>query len=884
MEIEKLDKAYDPKNVEKRWYTYWEDHNFFHADENKPGPAYTIVIPPPNVTGTLHLGHALDNTLQDILIRYHRMRGFNTLWVPGTDHAGIATQNVVERKLAEEGSSREELGREKFVERVWEWREQYGGIIINQLKRLGSSCDWDRERFTMDEGLSVAVREVFVSLYEAGLIYRGTRIINWCPRCHTALADIEVEHEDIGGHLYYVRYLLAEGEGYLTVATTRPETLLGDTAVAVNPNDPRYGEYIGREVILPVLKKRIPVIGDEYVDTEFGTGALKITPAHDPNDFEIGLRHDLPVVKCIDDFGLMNEEAGPYEGQDRFACRENILADLEKEGLLEKVEDYQHAVGHCYRCHTIVEPNLSKQWFVDTKPLAAKAIAAVEEGRTKIIPQTWEKTYFDWLNNIRDWCVSRQLWWGHRIPAYYCLDCGEIMVAREAPEECSVCHSKNLEQETDVLDTWFSSGLWPFSTLGWPTETKELALYYPTSVLVTAFDILFFWVARMMMMGLQFMDEVPFREVYIHALVHDASGQKMSKSKGNIIDPLDIMDQYGTDAFRFTLTSLAAKGRGITLAEERIEGYSHFVNKLWNAARFTLMNLEGYTPGPASQAKDLNLADAWIMSRISSVAKDIEGMMAGYDFDQIAGSLYHFVWHEFCDWYLELVKPVLFGKDEEARKQSLDVLNHVFSVILRLLHPIMPFVTEEIWQKMPTSNSSIMIAPYPVAEDGRPAAQAEKQMELIQGIVTAVRNIRGEMNVPPSLEVETVVMADDPADRTLLEEQTENILKLVRGKVLEIIPSGEKPHGAAAAVYGPAEVFVRLKGLIDFNEEARRLEKAIEKVEKEIAGSSKKLSNEGFLKKAPAEIVAREQEKLDQAAEKKEKLTVNLNRVNGLRG
>ena len=883
MGIAGLDKAYDPKKVESRWYKYWEDHNFFHADENKPGPAYTIVIPPPNVTGTLHLGHALDNTLQDVLIRYHRMKGFNTLWVPGTDHAGIATQNVVERKLAEEGTSREELGREKFVERVWKWREEYGGIIINQLKRLGASCDWDRERFTMDEGLSAAVREVFVSLYENGLIYRGTRIINWCPRCHTALADIEVEHEDVGGHLYYIRYLLAEGEGYLTVATTRPETLLGDTAVAVNPSDHRFGDYIGREVILPVLKRRIPVIGDEYVDTEFGTGALKITPAHDPNDFEIGLKHDLPVVKCIDDFGLMNEEAGPYEGQDRFECRKNILADLEQEGLLEKVEEYQHAVGHCYRCRTIVEPNLSKQWFVDTKPLAAKAIAAVEEGRTKIIPPVWEKTYFDWMRNIRDWCVSRQLWWGHRIPAYYCLDCGQMMVLRKAPEECSSCRSNNIEQETDVLDTWFSSGLWPFSTLGWPDKTKELEVYYPTSVLVTAFDILFFWVARMMMMGLQFMNDIPFREVYIHALVRDALGQKMSKSKGNIIDPLDLMDQYGTDAFRFTLTALAAKGRGITLAEERIAGYSHFVNKLWNAARFSLMNLEDFTPETPPSTENLNLADRWIMSRISSLAGEVEDQMADYDFDRIAGNLYQFVWHEFCDWYLELIKPVLTGGDDAAKKQTQNILNHVFSVILRLLHPIMPFVTEEIWQKMPGSNGSIMVARYPTSADGRFDPEAEAQMALVQGVIAAIRNIRGEMNVPPSMEVETYVMTDDRAARELLAQERANILKLVRGKGLEVTPPGEKPKGAAAAVFGPAEVFVRLKGLINFEAEARRLEKEIEKAEKEIGVSSQKLSNEGFLNKAPSEVVARERDKLAKAEERNEKLVVNLVRVQDLR-
>jgi len=888
MTIDMLEKTYNHQDVEDRWYKYWEANGLFRADENSQAKPYTIVIPPPNVTGSLHLGHALDNTLQDILTRYHRMKGFNTLWLPGTDHAGIATQNVVERQLASEGTSREEIGREKFVERVWQWREQYGSQIINQLKRLGSSCDWSRERFTMDEGLSKAVIEVFVTLYEQDLIYRGARIINWCPRCRTALADIEVEHDDLTGHLYYIRYPLTKGPGHLTVATTRPETLLGDTAVAVNPNDGRYKDFIGQEVILPVLKRPIPVIGDEYVDVEFGTGALKITPAHDPNDFEIGLKHNLPSIKCIDDSGLMNEEAGPYVGQDRFECRENIVQDLESEGLLEKVEDYQHAVGHCYRCKTIIEPNLSTQWFVKVKPLADKAITAVETGQTRIIPANWEKTYFEWMRNIRDWCVSRQLWWGHRIPAYFCEDCGEVMVAREKPEACSACQGSNIEQETDVLDTWFSSGLWPFSTLGWPERTRDLAVYYPTSVLVTAFDIIFFWVARMMMMGIHFMDQVPFREVYIHALILDPEGRKMSKSKGNVVDPLEIMDEYGTDAFRFTLTALAAKGREMRLAEQRIAGYGHFVNKLWNAARFTLMNLDGLQPAAAGQAawqeESLTLADAWILSRISSVTTAVERYLINYDFDQVAGTLYQFIWHEFCDWYLELIKTVLYGDDIEARQQTQRVLAHVFSAILRLLHPIMPFVTEEIWQKMPQFKGSIMIAPFPGPEDGRPDEETERRMELVQGLVTAVRNIRGEMNVPPSLEVEIIAMTEDRWHDQVLTEQTENIIKLVRGRSFKVLEPGDKPEGAAAAVYGPVEVFVQLKGLIDFDEEIRRLQKDLDKVEEEISRSDRKLANEDFLAKAPPEVVDREKDKIERFAERRNKLALNLERVKGIKG
>ncbi|MEW6266765.1 MAG: valine--tRNA ligase [Thermodesulfobacteriota bacterium] len=886
MKSNNLDKAYSPREVEERWYPYWEKHGFFRADPDRSGRPYTIVIPPPNVTGNLHMGHALNNTLQDILIRYHRMKGWNVLWVPGMDHAGIATQNVVERQLAAEGTSREDLGRDKFVARVWQWKEQYGGNIINQLKRLGASCDWSRQRFTMDQGLSAAVKEVFVRLHEQGLIYRGHYIINWCPRCLTALSDLEVEHEDVDSHLYYIRYLLDGGDGHLTVATTRPETLLGDTAVAVNPRDPRFTRFVGRSVILPVLRRKIPVIADEYVDMEFGTGTLKITPAHDPNDFEIARRHDLPAVKCIDDDGRMNAEAGPYQGQDRFDCRRNILARLKKEDLLEKTEPYRHAVGHCYRCKTMVEPNYSKQWFIRIKPLAEKAVLAVAEGRTRILPQTWEKTYFEWMNNIRDWCISRQLWWGHRIPAYYCQDCQALAVAREAPRTCPACGGGRLEQETDVLDTWFSSALWPFSTLGWPAETPDLKKYYPTTVLVTAFDILFFWVARMMMMGLHFMNDVPFRDVYIHALVRDAEGQKMSKSKGNVIDPLEVMDTHGTDAFRFTLTALAAQGRDVRLSDERIEGYSKFVNKLWNAARFTLMNLDGYVP-PAGNIyaapEGHGLADAWILSRVAAVTDTVETYLRGYHFDKAAGDLYQFIWHEFCDWYLELIKPVLYGADQAARARTQAVLAHALSVILRLLHPIMPFVTEEIWQKLPLARGSIMTSPFPTPAEGRPDTDAENRMSVLQGAVTAVRNVRGEMNVPPSLQVDVIMMAEDAEIRRILLDHQGLILTLARGKSLQVTPPGEKPKGAAAQVSGRIEVFVRLKGLVDLEEEARRLRKEIEKMDKEMAVVEKKLANQGFVAKAPAEVVAKAKEKAVEFNLRREKLVLNLARVEELK-
>ena len=818
------------------------------------------------------MGHALNNTLQDILCRYERMKGRNVLWQPGTDHAGIATQNVVEKDLASKGTDRHTVGRERFIEMVWEWRKKYGGLIINQLKRLGCSCDWGRERFTMDEGLSRAVKEVFVRLYDEGLIYRGDYIINWCPRCHTALADLEVEHED---KEYYIRYPFEKGDGHLVIATTRPETLLGDTAVAVNQEDERYADLSGTNVLLPVLNKPIPVIFDKYVDTEFGTGALKITPAHDPNDFEIGNAHQLERIKVIDESGRMNELAGPYQGMDRFECRERILDDLEQAELLEKTEPYRHAVGHCYRCKTMIEPLLSKQWFVSTGPLAKDAARAVSEGNTRISPSNWEGVYFEWMNNIRDWCVSRQIWWGHRIPAWYCQECGEVHVAKEIPRNCGACRSEDLVQETDVLDTWFSSALWPFSTLGWPDATDELQTFYPTSVLVTGFDILFFWVARMMMMGCHFMGDVPFKDVYIHALVRDAEGKKMSKSKGNVIDPLEVMDQFGTDAFRFTLAAMAAQGRDIKLSEERILGYRHFVNKIWNAARFVLMNLAG-KKGVAKNEKVYSLPDRWILTRLGQVSEQVAQTLEDYRFNDAAGLCYQFIWHEYCDWYLEMAKQGLYGDDSALQESSRGVVQEVLTATLKLLHPFMPFVTEEIWQKLPGTEGSIMSAKFPVASDFMRDETALRGMELLMGVITGIRNIRGEMNIPPSKKVSVVIDMADKKEADVLHSNLAHILTLAKVDDISIGSGVPKPEASATAVFGQNQAHVLLKGLLNFEEERKRLRKEIKKIEKDTELSNRKLSNKGFLEKAPAEIVAEVREKVESLSLKLEKLNQNL--------
>jgi len=877
-----LDKGYEPGNVEKKWYAVWEQEQRFAAADTSTLPSYSIVIPPPNVTGVLHMGHALNNTMQDVLCRYRRQKGDNVLWMPGTDHAGIATQNVVERQLAEEGLTRHEVGREKFIEKVWEWKHQSGNAIINQLKRLGASCDWERERFTMDEGLSAAVRRVFVQLYEEGLIYQGDYIINWCHRCHTALADLEVEHEEHDGHLYHIHYPYAEGDGYIVVATTRPETMLGDTAVAVHPEDERYADLPAGHVTLPLLNKKIPIIRDSYVDMSFGTGGLKITPAHDPNDFELGRKHDLPAVKVIDDNGFMTAEAGQFEGLDRVACRAAVVKALEAAGLLEKIEPYQHSVGHCYRCKEIVEPNLSRQWFVKAKPLADKAIAAVKTGQTRIIPRTWEKTYYDWLENIRDWCISRQIWWGHQIPAWTCAACGQMVVAVETPGSCPGCQSAEMVQDTDVLDTWFSSALWPFSTMGWPEETDLLKTFYPTSVLVTGFDILFFWVARMMMMGIHFMGDIPFKDVYVHALVRDEQGKKMSKSKGNVIDPLTVIESFGTDAFRFTLAAFAVQGRDVKMSEKRVEGYRHFVNKLWNAARFSLMHIQ--SAGGEIDRDKLSLADRWILSRLSRLSGKVATALDDYKFNEAAGGLYNFIWHEFCDWYLEASKPALYGDDEEKKQTTLNVLYRVLQDTIVILHPLMPFVTEEIWHKLPGTQGSIMQAAYPtgdkagVARDNR----AEVDMDLVMGIITGIRNVRGEMNIAPSLELAVQVQSPDDAQRETLATYTDLICSLARAASLDISAPADKPKSSAAVIVEGATVLVDLEGIIDFDKEAARLDKEIAKIDKELQGVSKKLSNEGFLCKAPADVIEKVRGKHRMLTEKQEKLQASKKRLEGM--
>ncbi len=884
-----LEKSYDPHKVEDKWYRYWLENNYFRADEDSQKESFSIVIPPPNVTGVLHIGHALNNTLQDILVRYKRMQGYNVLWMPGTDHAGIATQNVVERELLKEGLDRHRLGREKFIERVWEWKERSGGTIISQLKRLGASCDWSRERFTMDEGLSDAVKEVFIRLYEEGLIYRSNYIINWCPRCQTALSDLEVEHQEILGKLYYLKYPLKDSSRFLIVATTRPETMLGDTAVAVNPDDQRYKEFISRIVILPVLNREIPVIADPYVDMEFGTGCLKITPAHDFNDFEIGLKHNLPNIKVIDERGQMNENAGPYKGMDRFECRRKIVEDFERDGTLIKIEDYQHKVGHCYRCKTIVEPNLSLQWFVKTKPLAKPAIDAVREGRTRIIPSMWEKTYFEWMENIRDWCISRQIWWGHRIPAWYCESCNEINVAKETPDSCKRCGSNNLRAEEDVLDTWFSSALWPFSTMGWPKETKELKKFYPTSVLVTGFDILFFWVARMMMMGLKFMGDVPFRDVYIHGLVRDEKGEKYSKTRGNVVDPIEWIERFGADALRFTLASLTMPGSDLKLSESRTEGYRHFVNKIWNASRFVLMNLNGIDDEDLQivvHREDYGFPDIWIRGRLSQTISQVRAALDEYKFSEATHILYHFVWHQFCDWYVEMVKPFLYQDQDRKRKAvSKKTLLEVLDGILRLLHPFMPFVTEEIWQKLPIVNkaSSITIADFPRLDPQFYDERIEKEMEKLIDLITAIRNIRAEMNIQPSEHIDVIFNVEEENDELMIQRNRIFIQNLARAREIKIEKEIKRPPISAFSRVNDIEIFIPMERT-KMEAELRRIQKEISKIEKDISFVERKLSNQEFLSKAPREVVQQELEKATQYKIVKEKMEENMRKIREMLG
>jgi valyl-tRNA synthetase len=875
-----LSTVYNPRVVEDKWYQYWMEGDYFRPTIDPEQEPFTIVIPPPNVTGALHMGHALDNTIQDVLIRWKRMTGVPTLWLPGTDHAGIATQARVVESLAQEGLTPQDLGREKFLERTWQWKEQYGGRIIEQLKRLGASCDWSRERFTMDEGCSRAVREVFVSLFEKGLIYRGDYIVNWCPQCGTAISDIEVEHEEEEGKLWHFRYPLIDGEGYVTVATTRPETILGDTAVAVHPEDERYRDLVGKKLVLPGVGRQIPIVADPYVDPEFGSGAVKVTPAHDPNDFLIGLRHGLEQVVVMAPDGTMNENAGKYQGMDRLECREALVADFDREGYLVKVEDHLHAVGHCSRCDTTIEPLLSKQWFVRMKPLAEPALEAVRQGQIRFVPERFTKIYCDWLENIRDWCISRQLWWGHRIPVWYCQDCDEIIASREDLNQCPHCGGE-VEQDPDVLDTWFSSALWPFSTLGWPDATEDLNYFYPTSVLVTGRDIIFFWVARMIFMGLEFMQEEPFREVLIHGLVLDSQGRKMSKSLGNGIDPLEVIEEYGADTLRFMLMTSTTPGNDMRFYWERVENCRNFANKIWNASRFALMNLTDFQPeGIEEDQLAYSMADRWILSRLNRTIARVTEELEEYQLGEAATTLYEFIWGEFCDWYIEMIKPRLYAKEDgEGRRTSQYVLWKVLETTLRLLHPFMPFITEEIWQHLPHGGPSICVAPWPEAGDTDPAV--EEEMERIMAVIRGVRNIRAEMNIPPGKKVPVVIQA--PAGlQSQLEAGIPYITQLAGvGTVTMQEPVTEKPRQAAAAMVGGVEVYVPLEGLIDIDKEIARLRKEEQNLVKEVERVTKKLQNENFLAKAPAEVVAKEREKEKEYREKLAKVRERIALLEG---
>ncbi|MDK2880008.1 MAG: valyl-tRNA synthetase [Thermoanaerobacteraceae bacterium] len=877
-----LPSVYNPKEVEEKWYEYWERENLFYAEADSKKEPFTIVIPPPNVTGQLHMGHALNNTLQDIIIRAKRMQGYSALWLPGTDHAGIATEAKVKEQLAEEGFSKYDLGREKFLERVWAWKEKYGGTIIKQLKKLGSSCDWSRLRFTMDEGLSKAVREVFVRLYEKGLIYRGDYIVNWCPTCKTTLSDIEVEHEDETGKLYYVKYPLKDGSGHLMVATTRPETMLGDTAVAVNPEDERYRHLVGKTLILPVMGREIPIIADSYVDMEFGTGAVKVTPGHDPNDFEMGLRHDLPVINVMDENGHMNENAGKFAGLDRYECRKLILKELEEKGNLEKIEDLSHSVGHCYRCNTTVEPMVSKQWFVKMKPLAAPAIEVVKQGKVQFVPDRFTRIYLNWLENIRDWCISRQLWWGHRIPAWYCKDCGEMTVSREDITVCPKCGRTHIEQDQDVLDTWFSSALWPFSTLGWPDETEDLKYFYPTSVLVTAYDIIFFWVARMIFSAMEFMKQEPFKYVVITGLVRDALGRKMSKSLGNGIDPLEVIDKYGADTLRFTLSTGNAPGNDMRFYWEKVEASRNFANKIWNASRFVMMNLEGFKPGEVD-IQALTLKDRWILKRINDITKEVTQALDKFEIGIAAQNIYDFFWSEFCDWYIEMAKIDLYGGDDLAKKRAQQVLYFVLERALKLLHPFMPFITEEIWQHLPHDGRSIMVSKWPEYDPAWDFTDAG-DMEVVMDAVRGIRNIRAEMNVSPARKAKAVARVSDPFVMDILKNSTEIIHTLAKVEDMEFITQDSPaPHKALTYVIKGAEIFVPMEGLVDIETEIERLQKEHTNLEKEIDRVSKKLSNEGFLAKAPQDVVEKERQKEKDYRDMMEKVEQRLNMLKELK-
>lgn len=887
MESEKtvLGKGYEPGPIEDKWYMKWVEDELFRADPSSSKPQYSIVIPPPNVTGSLHVGHALDNTLQDILCRTKRMQGYEVLWLPGTDHAGIATQNVVERSLAAKGISRHDLGREEFVSRVWKWKEEYGSTIIGQLKKLGASCDWDRERFTMDEGLSVAVRRIFVDLYKKDLIYRGKYLINWCPRCHTALSDLEVEHEDKEGKFYEVTYRFADGDGDLRVMTTRPETILGDTAIAIHPRDEKNRHLVGKKVIVPIAGRVIPVIEDNMVDPEFGSGCVKITPAHDPNDFLVGQRHGLEQIQVIDDNGIMcGEASGKYAGMDRFEARKAIVADLEGDGSLIRIEEIRHSVGECYRCHTVIEPYLSEQWFVRAKPLADAGVESVKAGKIRFVPDQWTGVYYQWMENIRDWCISRQLWWGHRIPAWYCDKCGEIIVDTEDPSKCPKCGNSELRQDEDVLDTWFSSALWPFSTMGWPEETKLLKKFYPTSVLVTGFDIIFFWVARMIMFGLQGMKgEVPFHDVYIHALVRDEKGQKMSKSKGNVIDPLTIISEYGADALRFTLAALTVQGRDIFLSTERIATYRLFMNKLWNASRFALMNLEDAVDGMRWDENELSLHDKWILNRISQVSAEMTRLIDGYFFGEAARLMYDFVWGELCDWYLELSKPALRGEEGEARRKTTQaVLLAVFEDVLKLLHPFIPFVTEELWHAFPFGKGIIERTEWPAPRLEKINEAVIWDMDLVREVIRSVRNLRAEARIAPQQQIPRAVLSVHNDGKLALIRSSEALITLLtKAEKLKIMDrSAEKPQKSLASVLDDVQVYLPVGDLLDVDKEIQRLKNDLSKIDRDIEKGKAKLANPQFVERAPEEVIQKEKASLADNEAKRERIRENLSSLN----
>lgn len=866
-----LNKTYDPKEFESRLYDEWMEKGYFASKPNKDKKPFTIMMPPPNITGQLHMGHALDHTLQDVLIRWKRMQGCETLWLPGTDHASIATEvKVVERIKKEEGKSKYELGRDEFMKRAWAWKEEFGGKIENQLKKLGDSCDWDRQRFTMDQGCNDAVKEFFIKLYEEGHIYRGHRIINWCPNCKTTLSDAEVEHEDQPGNFYHVKYFLKDSDQFLEVATTRPETMLGDSGIAVNPNDERYADIVGKTAILPLVGRELPIVADEYVDMEFGTGVVKMTPAHDPNDFEVGLRHNLEEINVMNEDGTMNDKCGKYAGMDRYECRKAIIDDLKEEGFLIKIKEHDHAVGTCYRCHTTIEPRLSEQWFVKMDKLAEPAIKILNDKELQFVPDKFDKTYLQWLENIRDWCISRQLWWGHQIPAYYCQECGEVVVAREMPEKCPKCGCTHFKQDEDVLDTWFSSALWPFSTLGWPNNTEELNYYYPTNVLVTGYDIIFFWVVRMAFAAMFCMNEKPFSHVLIHGLVRDSQGRKMSKSLGNGIDPLEIIDQFGADALRFTLITGNSPGNDMRFYMERVEFARNFANKLWNASRFVFMNwdeemMNGVTRSDVEA--NLTLADKWIISRANNIVKDVTHNMDKFELGMALQKAYDFTWSEYCDWYIEMVKPRLYGDDIEAKKAALYTLTYVLETILKLLHPFIPFITEEIFDHLPTANGMIIVSEWPEFKEEDNMAKEEAMMDVMMDGIRNVRNVRSEMNVPPSKKAKVIMVPSE--DKLEAVEAGKDYFKTLASASEVEVRADEAgiPEDAVSVVIDGVKIFIPLDELVDFEKELERLNKEKAKLEGEIKRVNGKLSNQGFLAKAPQKLVDEEKAKKEKFEE-----------------